>query len=746
MEAARTSSGEDNLAVLWSMLFFFAIMAPYIVCWTAGLGYLEQQRHNWLKAIYVLPFTGLLLLFMFDVWLFIEAFVVNPIKLALMLFGYDVKINIPTRDQFSYSRLKTLSELFLENTVQLSLQVSIWYSGQAEFLDLSHNDLVLAAGSAGLNILFQVYSLSLEASIYDKNFFDYALLIMEGNFAYTPYLDSIQSGERKTVDYTQDDYGTLHMSMESLSALRRALEAPDCQVKKILLGKTCKELKEHEKEFLWQVHDTCARHRIHLQEDLTEELIQTKGPAILRMAAKKGLFGTVTQILNLPGQQQVDPNASEASDGGLTALMYACRERHYFVVKKLLDIQHIMALNRPKVDLNVQDVHQKTALMHVAEADTLDIDFIRVLLEHPQSLNIRDNKGRTALAKLCLRRKDKVAIQAVRLMLNSREKNDLDINLEDEEGMTPLMHACRVGNGPIARLLTEFYKIHNKKKVYPIEMNKRDNIGRTALHYASMEGHYLIVQYLLVKEKKHGIEIVDINMQSFKEDGSCTALMFACDWDHEKVIDALIEKNCDLNIVDKFDRTALLRAVRGKQRVMVRLLLQKMHYHKIKLESKRDYLGKNIFDYAKENARMRAIFAIQLESYKLPEGDEDGIDYKIEKLVHWMQYHANDEKLEKILLLCDNDADLAEKRYDKVLDRYTQNGMIDDMETEQMVDELLLELYLEQRVQRYNLLRAPRSESNYQSLENLDSPAEDILDTDTANLSHIDIKHESFME
>ena len=111
------------------------------------------------------------------------------------------------------------------------------------------------------------------------------------------------------------------MSMESLSALRRALEAPDCQVKKILLGKTCKELKEHEKEFLWQVHDTCARHRIHLQEDLTEELIQTKGPAILRMAAKKGLFGTVTQILNLPGQQQVDPNASEASDGGLTALV-----------------------------------------------------------------------------------------------------------------------------------------------------------------------------------------------------------------------------------------------------------------------------------------------------------------------------------------------------------------------------------------------------------------------------------------
>ena len=161
--------------------------------------------------------------------------------------------------------------------------------------------------------------------------------------------------------------------------------------------------------------------------------------------------------------------------------MYACRERHYFVVKKLLDIQHIMALNRPKVDLNVQDVHQKTALMHVAEADTLDIDFIRVLLEHPQRLNIQDNKGRTALAKLCLvitllfvsswksslfeRRKDKVAIQAIRLMLDSRMKNDIDINLEDEEGMTPLMHACRVGNGPIARLLTEFYKIHNVSSI-----------------------------------------------------------------------------------------------------------------------------------------------------------------------------------------------------------------------------------------------------------------------------------------
>merc|ERR1719461_2247222 len=116
--------------------------------------------------------------------------------------------------------------------------------------------------------------------------------------------------------------------------------------------------------------------------------------------------------------------------------------------------------------------------------------------------------------------------------------------------MTPLMHACRVGNGPIVRLLVGFYqqiveqkKNHkNKYKKFPIELNKRDLLGRTALHYACIEGNDLICQFLLVKKKFDSpdeVEVMDIDGKSNDLDGETTPLMFACDWGHGAVIDIL---------------------------------------------------------------------------------------------------------------------------------------------------------------------------------------------------------------
>jgi len=129
-------------------------------------------------------------------------------------------------------------------------------------------------------------------------------------------------------------------------------------------------------------------------------------------------------------------------------------------------------------------------------------------------------------------------------LILERLEETVDVNLEDEEGMTPLMHSCRSGNGSIVKNLVYFHIVPRKRRDYPINLDKRDNIGRTALHYACIQGHDIIVQFLLLEHKRKGGLIVgpaNINVQSCVDDSKCTPLMFACDWEHEEVSQVWVE-------------------------------------------------------------------------------------------------------------------------------------------------------------------------------------------------------------
>ena len=82
------------------------------------------------------------------------------------------------------------------------------------------------------------------------------------------------------------------------------------------------------------------------------------------------------------------------------------------------------------------------------------------------------------------------------------EKQDIDIDVKDNKGRTPLMHAARGGNEDVVRLLI-------KKK--DVDINVKDRSERTPFMWAAWGGHEAVVQVLVNERKDVDIDAKDKN-------------------------------------------------------------------------------------------------------------------------------------------------------------------------------------------------------------------------------------------
>lgn len=95
----------------------------------------------------------------------------------------------------------------------------------------------------------------------------------------------------------------------------------------------------------------------------------------------------------------------------------------------------------------------------------------------------------------------------------------------------------------------------------------QDKQGMPALHWAAEKGHEGLVRLLLQKG-------VDVNLQDPGHRG-WTALHLAAHRNHEPVVRLLLKMKADVSALDRFDQTALHRAVyRASNEAIVKLLLE----------------------------------------------------------------------------------------------------------------------------------------------------------------------------
>ncbi|ETO09443.1 hypothetical protein RFI_27934, partial [Reticulomyxa filosa] len=227
------------------------------------------------------------MLILFNGYLIVEAFVINPI-LYIVRRGRILEFT-ESSEMHSFLRLKAVAELFVQSIPQLFMQLYIYFNGAGVNLGLTFRSIASAIASAVLNIVFITFILNKEAMDNEQSFFDYAILTLQKQqhtfflffikkkkkrerFGYTPFVDSIAKGRTRYVDYMAFNQGQLRFNADAIRKLIGALNSKHAQVGIIRMGNTCVDLGRNADDMLilWRLRDMCSRKFIQFQEDLTD--------------------------------------------------------------------------------------------------------------------------------------------------------------------------------------------------------------------------------------------------------------------------------------------------------------------------------------------------------------------------------------------------------------------------------------------------------------------------------------------
>ncbi|XP_057885905.1 2-5A-dependent ribonuclease [Melospiza georgiana] len=159
--------------------------------------------------------------------------------------------------------------------------------------------------------------------------------------------------------------------------------------------------------------------------------------------------------------------------GGATALMDACRERHFSAVKIL--VQEMGA------DVNIRDNRDRNALIHALKEGSgkrkhvSPVPIVHFLLEHGVDVKSKDECGKTALILA-------VEMESPELVTALLEKDEIDIDDADEEGNTALMVAVEKDDRRIAKLLCEKGARTDRGNLIAVARRNRSRSMENLLH------------------------------------------------------------------------------------------------------------------------------------------------------------------------------------------------------------------------------------------------------------------------
>ncbi|KAI9667662.1 MAG: hypothetical protein M1821_000479 [Bathelium mastoideum] len=313
------------------------------------------------------------------------------------------------------------------------------------------------------------------------------------------------------------------------------------------------------------------------------------GQTPLQLAARSGNEATVQLLLE---HKDIDVNPNTAD--GETPLHEAAASGKEAVVQLLLEHKDI--------DVNSKTANGQTPL-HLA-ADSGKEAVVQILLEHKDiDVNLKGEDSQTSL-HLAVRNGHEAVVRHL-----IRHK-DISINSEDEAGCTPLFFAAGSGCRAVLQLLVEHENvdINARNRRYAdltplhvaalggipsemtdplaipslmgaedheavvrllvgrkhVDINSKDQRGRTPLWWAAEKDHVAVVQLLINHE--------NINVDSKDEEGR-TPLWIAAANGRSHVVQLLVEHgNVDVRSKDRLGRTPRRIAVQNSHKAVARLL------------------------------------------------------------------------------------------------------------------------------------------------------------------------------
>ncbi|KAI0984591.1 hypothetical protein GJ496_000186 [Pomphorhynchus laevis] len=175
------------------------------------------------------------------------------------------------------------------------------------------------------------------------------------------------------------------------------------------------------------------------------------------------------------------------------------------------------------------------------------IDVLKYFIDkYPEMLQVRDSYGRTVLHSACLRCPGN---NEILYMLANR--NDVDVDSFDNEGMTPLHHAISLNYNDVALLLMNA----NAK----IDLRQDGESGNTALHYAAQVNNINAIVCLI--EKGATIDSLNFRRQ--------TPMYLATVEGNNEAASTLLSHGASPNITDSSGRDMLTVAMLKRNEPLV---------------------------------------------------------------------------------------------------------------------------------------------------------------------------------
>ena len=217
---------------------------------------------------------------------------------------------------------------------------------------------------------------------------------------------------------------------------------------------------------------------------------------------------------------------------GYTALMVACYEGHKDIVELLLNY------SKRSIDLNAKDDNGATAFSIACHSGHIGI--VQLFLNHShQSINLneKDDAGFTGLMWACFRgHKD-----AVELLLDN---SNIELNARNNYGKTAFMLACVQG----LEVIVHSFIRHFDRKNTELDINTKDDSQMNAFMLACYNGRIEIVKLLF---NRFGIKL-RLNARDYMRRN---AFRLACVEGHKDVVQFLLngsDQNIDFNAKDNY--------------------------------------------------------------------------------------------------------------------------------------------------------------------------------------------------
>lgn len=217
------------------------------------------------------------------------------------------------------------------------------------------------------------------------------------------------------------------------------------------------------------------------------------------------------------------------------ALVLAASNGNYECVEILLAAE---------ADVNSVDLDGDSALMLACSKDYMKI--VDLLLSYGCDVNLSSHCGQTAFHMASYHQHQDIVERLLTI-------GNIDVNLQNRYGDTPLMLAITSGQAEIVKLL-----IHADADV-----NLRNLDKDSSLHFAAKNGFLEIVEMLL----ECGAEIDAQNLWGY------TPVLQAAMENHREVVQKLIENNCDIHKACQADKTPLHYASNRGHVECVKILL-----------------------------------------------------------------------------------------------------------------------------------------------------------------------------